>query len=516
MWPIGPDGSSAAPTAPRQPGVRSRPSPEGTLGARDGGARTPRLTGFAVLLGLLLVLAIPGWPAPRPWLPDDPFYLSRGAWGQGHDDQWGLKRIGFTLATGGKSAWPLVAGARHPVVVAVIDSGLDYSHPDLRPENVWRNPKEIPNGRDDDGNGYVDDLIGWNFVDNDNDPRDLLGHGTHVAGIIGAATGNGQGIAGINPRVRIMPLKILADVGGRGRATGLAEAVFYAVRHGARIINLSIGAQGISETERLAVGYAVKQGVLVVVAAGNASMDAAAYGPAGVPNVLTVAATDPEDRRLPFSNWGHAVKIAAPGVDILSLRARRTDLNLAMGVDGYQAGTAFVGPDQAYYRTSGTSFAAPFVTGVASLILSRNPRLTSVQVERMLLMSADDVEVPGWDRHTGAGRLNAVKALRADPDWYLLAQVKRIQAAREGNQTVIRVSGTVAGSALTGYTVQLGKGEAPESWKRVGQADRAVENGLIGTIPLREITSRGTWTIRVVARDARGSEREARGTLNVE
>lgn len=468
----------------------------------------------AVLLGLALGgLHASGGQAPEP---NDPLYLSRGSWRQSYDDQWALKRIGFTPAGDGKSAWDLVGEARHPVIVAVLDSGLDYFHPDLRRENVWRNFRETPNGRDDDGNGYVDDLIGWNFVDNNNNPWDTVGHGTHIAGIIAAATGNGKGIAGINPHVKIMPLKILNAI-GRGRSTGLAEAVFYAVRHGARIINLSIGGEGISKTERLALDYAHKMGVLVVVAAGNAGTDTADYGPAGLRSALTVAATDAADKQVGFSNWGQAVKIAAPGVDILSLRARRTDLNLATQVKDYKAGSGFVGPEAMYYRTHGTSFAAPFVSGVASLILSKNPSLTNVQVERMLLMSADDIEVPGWDQYTGAGRLNAMKALRADPDWYLVAQVKAIQPAQAGGRHVIQVHGTALGSSLKGYVLELGKGEAPGAWKRVGaERTAAVEDGLLGTIPIGEITSRGTWSIRVLATDARGNQREARGTLTVE
>jgi subtilisin family serine protease len=425
---------------------------------------------------------------------------------QGPDDQWAFQRIG--VAPGGRAGLLVdtPGEASHPVIVATLDSGLDYFHPDLPRENVWRNPVEVSNGRDDDGNGYVDDLLGWNFVDGDNNPWDGMGHGTHVAGIV----------AGVNPRVRIMPLKIL-DATGRGRTIGLAEAVFYAVRHGARVVNLSLGGHGVSKTERLALDYAHRKGVIVVVAAGNAGKDTADHGPAGLPTALTVAATGLDDRRAGFSNFGHAVKIAAPGVDIVSLRARRTDINLAMRITGYEAGSAFVGPRASHYRASGTSFAAPFVSGVASLVLGRNPALTGAQAERMLVMSADDVEVPGWDRFTGAGRLNAVAALRADPDRYLLARVTAVRPARKGTRTVIQVHGTAVGSDFRHYTLELARGETPVAWKPVGTERTApVEDGLLGTIPIGEITARGTWTIRVVARDGAGHQREARGTLTVD
>jgi subtilisin family serine protease len=444
--------------------------------------------------------------------PNDPFYSSRGSWQQPYDDQWGLKRIGFAPDS---PLWDLVSAPGRQVIVAVIDSGLDYLHPDLGPIGLWRNPMEVVNSRDDDGNGYVDDVIGWNFVQNDGNPWDDLGHGTHVAGIIAARTGNEAGIAGINPRARIMPLKVL-DRAGQGLASNVAAAVFYAVRHGAHVINLSLGERGLSETEEMAIGYARSHGLVVVVAGGNAGSDTGAYGPAGLPGAIAVAALGPDDRRPAFSNWGDAVQIAAPGVDVLSLRADGTDLNLAMGVENYRPGSSIVGADARYYRASGTSFAAPFVAGVASLLLSRNPDLSATQVERMLLMAADDVDTPGWDRHSGAGRLNAAAALRADPDWFLRVRVTAVQPVREGSTTLIQVRGSVTGTGLTAYRIELGQGETPSGWKTIG-GDRPAqsESEILGTIPATEITAAGQWTVRVVARDARGNAREARAALTI-
>jgi subtilisin family serine protease len=469
------------------------------------------------VLGSVAVLVALAWPLfGQDHRPNDPLYRSRGAWGQAYDDQWGLKRAGFTPLGSGTSAWEIETGAGRPVIVAVIDTGLDYFHPDLRPENVWQNEKEQPNGKDDDGNGYVDDLIGWNFVGRDNNPWDQAGHGTHVAGIIAAAADNGEGIAGINRGVRIMPLKVLNFL-GRGRSTGIAEAVYYAARHGARVINLSLGGPELSTVEGRAIEWAARQGAVIVVAAGNMGEDTAKHGPAGVRHVITVAATDPDDKRAGFSNRGQAVKLAAPGVEILSLRARRTDFQLVAGAKGYQPGAAFVGPEARYYRATGTSFAAPFVSGVASLLLARNPALTGVQIERMLLMSADDVDAPGWDVYTGAGRINAARALQADPDWVLLARVSGLQAARDAGRVVVQVRGTVQGSELSGYAIEIGQGPSPAAWKAVTAPQaQGVEDGVLGTIPAAEFTARGPWTVRVVARDRRGQAREARTTFNVQ
>ena len=233
--------------------------------------------------------------------------------------------------------------------------------------------------------------------------------------------------------------------------------------------------------------------------------------------MITVAATDTNDKRMGFSNWGKYVRIAAPGEEILSLRARRTDLIMMAGGKDYTPGRAFLGPGAKYYHATGTSFAAPFVTGVASLILAKNPRLTPAQVEHMLLMSADDVESPGWDQLTGYGRLNARKALEADPDYYLYAEVHKLTPAREQGRSVVQISGTVAGSHLERYEIQLGQGANPSNWKTaVTEQNRTVRDNVLGAIPVSEITSRGQWVVRLLAHDTAKKTRESRGSLNVQ
>lgn len=454
--------------------------------------------------------------APQAWaenqLPNDPYFMSKGAWGQAFGDQWALPRIGFTPKGTGTSAWDVETGETRPVIVAVIDTGIDYYHPDLRPESIWHNPS--PNKPGQDPNHYDHDIIGWNFVDQSNNPWDNDGHGTFVAGIIAAAANNGTGIAGLNWGVKIMPLKVM-DSFGRGRGFNVARAIVYAVDHGARIINLSLDEEHLTKTEELAVDYAFKKGALIVVAAGNQGANTEGTAPVSLPHVLAVAALDQDDKRAPFSNWGTHIKLAAPGVDILSLRARRTDLILMSGAPNYTAGSAFVGPDAQYLRASGTSFSAPMVAAVASLIWAKFPALTNVHVERMLLESADDVEEPGWDNFTGAGRLNAVAAMKADPDYFLTAKISQVTPTKVAGKTAIQVSGTAVGSRLASYELQLGQGEHPSSWKTVGTFEgQSVEDGVLGTFPVKEITAKGKWLVRVIARDGK-KVKEARGTLNV-
>ena len=447
--------------------------------------------------------------------PNDPYFSSRGSWGQPYDDQWGMKLVGFLDQANGESAWNVEDGSSRPVVVAIIDTGLDYFHPDLDPATVWRNTAEQANGIDDDGNGYVDDLIGWNFYDNDNTPWDYAGHGTHVAGIVGAATNNGEGIAGINRGVRIMPLKVLNFV-GRGRSTGIAEAIFYAVANGARIINLSLGGHHLSKTEKLAIDYAYKHDVLVVVASGNEGVDNKDYGPAGLDSVLTVGAVDAQGNYAGFSNWGAAVDVAAPGVDILSLRARRTDFALISGQEDYKAGEGFVGKENRYYRATGTSFAAPFVTGVASLLLARNPDLGVEQLMRIIRNTARDIDAPGIDQNTGYGLLDARAALLADPGFFIDAHISGVSVVQKKGRPWVRLTGTADADRFGKAWIEIGEGENPSRWKKVSDdIGSAVRDGVLYDVNVKHLKGAKTWTLRLIMEHRNGTRREARFVLNL-
>jgi thermitase len=282
------------------------------------------------------------------------------------------------------TAWDYTTG-RPDIIVAIADTGVDMSHPDLR-DGIWTNPDEAPgNGIDDDNNGFIDDVHGWDFADNDNLPDDNHGHGTHVAGIAAARINNGIGIAGIAGRATIMPLDVFK--GGIGTYDSLIRAIVYATDNGARVINMSLGATSYSRGEQAAVEYAWSHGVVSVAAAGNTGLNTYHY-PAAQPHVIAVAATDENDQRAGFSTYGDFVDVAAPGASIWS---------------SYKGGS--------YTYMSGTSMATPHVSGLAALLLSLNPDLTPDTVSDLIEQNADDLGALGWDPYFGHGRINALRSL---------------------------------------------------------------------------------------------------------
>jgi subtilisin family serine protease len=278
------------------------------------------------------------------------------------------------------------------VIVAIVDSGVDYLHEDLD-DNIWTNPGEIPaNGIDDEGNGFVDDVRGYDFqgnfftsLDPDNDPMDDLGHGTHVAGIV-AAEDNGIGVIGVAPDATIMPVRVLDDVGA-GWASQIAKGIRYAVDNGADVINMSLGGYFFSSLMRDAVEYAHDNDVTVVAAAGNEFIYSLESFPAGYPSVISVAAAEREslgETKTWWSNWGN-VDFLAPGEEVLSTI-----------------------PDGNYARFSGTSMASPQVAGAVALIKEAYDESLGVdaspdQLEQALAVTADDRYFGGKDEVAGSG-----------------------------------------------------------------------------------------------------------------
>lgn len=471
--------------------------------------------GLLALAGMLTGPALAQGSAQGSRLvpPENHYFVSKGSWGQAYPDQWALHRIGFDASP--QSAWRLVRKDAQPVIVAIIDTGLDWNHRNIDSDKLWRNPKEIPdNGIDDDKNGYVDDVIGWDFFKSDPKPWDHDGHGTFVAGIIAGDWNDQAGIAGINPFARLMILKGLNNF-GHTRSSFIAEAVAYAADHGARVINLSLGGKEISAVEQAAIDYAYGKGAVIVVAAGNEGTDISKSSLTSSDKVLTVAATDFDDKRAVFSNWGK-VSVAAPGIDILSLRARRTDTMLGIQGVKYTAGAAYVGDDKRYYRASGTSFSAPMVSGLASLMIANDPSLTNKQVMSIIKSTARDVGAPGVDQYTGYGIIDAAAALRAPKDYLLAAAIENVEVVQAGGKQAVRVRGTADANALKSARIEIGQGEAPTSWKQVGVARKSAgSDGLLGEIPASAFQGGKTWQIRVLVEHANGATREARLKLNL-
>lgn len=470
---------------------------------------------LALISGLGLIAIDPCWIKWKT--PNDPYYHSSNSWEQGYADQWALHKIGFPPK--GKNAWDLLDEEDSEVTVAIIDTGIDWNHRDIAWRNLWLNKKEIAdNGKDDDGNGYIDDRLGWDFWEGDNRPWDEDGHGTLLAGIIAATSGNNTGIAGINPKARIMPLRAL-NAFGHTRASYVAKALVYAVDNGARVVNLSVGGPGESSAFRAAVDYAESKGVLVVAAAGNEAAELTDILPGAHDAVLTVAALDTQDARAAFSNYGPEVDIAAPGIDILSLRARFTDTMLGLGDIDYEPGQATVGSDKRYYRVGGTSFASPFVTGVASLLLSKDPTLQASDLRRILAHSATDVSDPGWDQLTGYGRVDALAALQADREYFIEARIHGFNVEQRKEGTVVVVSGTATANEFASADVMLGLGDNPDRWRRLNTLKAEVKGTELAAIPAAAFAApKGapkTFTVRLIVKHKDGSSREVRFGLEL-
>jgi len=339
-------------------------------------------------------------------LPNDP----------GFSNQWYLHQT-TDHDIDAPEAWDTTTGS-NTVVVAVVETGIQYTHEDLV-DNIWDNPNEIPNnGVDDDANGYVDDTLGWDFVDGqmgsyswwpgedslteDNEPLDFNGHGTHVAGIIGAVTNNNIGVAGVNWDVKIMCLRVGGSVNVGGQERGVlrtswaAKAIVYAVDEGAHIVNCSFGTSA-SGGLPYAAWYAEQNGVLIVHSAGNENSETADYFGTR-DEILNVAATDSSDQKASFSNYGDWVDVSAPGTYIYSTYSRCGTIRYC---------------DTGYTYMSGTSMATPVVAGIAALVKARQPSWTSKHLYARVYGMVDTIDHlnPSYEGRLGSGRVNAYYAV---------------------------------------------------------------------------------------------------------
>jgi subtilisin family serine protease len=415
-------------------------------------------------------------------------------------DQYALHRIGFTPMNDLNSAWNVIDATQKNIVVAVIDSGLDMSHEDA-PLYIWTNPKEIAgNGKDDDGNGFVDDIHGWNFLNNNHDFTDVKGHGTFVAGIIAAKQNNGKGISGINPGAVIMPIKVANDEGETDNFA-IFRGINYAVNHGAQVLNISLGGRTISKLEQQAIDRAHAMGRLVVVAAGNNNDDMMTFGPSSSRHVLSVGEIDYSGTRSTASNWGPNLGLVAPGEHIFSL-CSKDNKHVLPSVRKF-----------GYYALNGTSFSTPMVSATASLIWAKNPRLTNVQVTDIILQTATDMDETGWDGMTGAGVLNAAKALRAEVSDKAVVLITNLRYNRDYKDKLISVDvfGSVRGS-FKEYTIEASKGKRPGRFTKIaGPFREQASYEYLARLVIQDVL-RGSddWWIQIRAVDNAGQEHTAK------
>jgi subtilisin family serine protease len=394
-------------------------------------------------------------------VPNDPSYPS----------QWGLPQINMP------SAWNINTG-NGAVVIAIVDSGVDRTHTDLA-ANVWTNSAEIPgNGLDDDGNGYIDDVYGWNFVSNNNNTNDDNNHGTHVAGIAGAVGNNSTGVSGVNWNVKLMPVKVM-DASGNGGNYEIAQGITYAADKGAHVINLSVGGYWFSETLRTAINYAYSKGCIVIAASGNDNVDTPMY-PASMHNVVSVGSTDSSDLKATFSNYGNFIDLVAPGVNILSTL-----------------------PGNLYGSANGTSMSAPFVSGLAALIKAKTPAYTNTDIYQTIVTTALDLGTAGWDTSFGYGRIDAFAALSKAT--VLRSNISSPDMFAVVNNT-INVVGTSSGPNFNHYVVEWGMGDNPSAWYTTGitltgGGMSPITGGTLATFNTTLMPQKGEFTLRVVSYD---------------
>ncbi len=384
----------------------------------------------------LVEYAEPNFILKEEGIPNDPDF----------DLEWGLHNTGQILGIedadiDAPEAWDITTGDTS-IVVGIIDTGIDYLHPDLK-DNIWKNPNEIPdNDIDDDANGYVDDVYGWDFCNDDNDPMDDESHGTHVAGTIGAVGNNEAGIAGVAWNVKLMALKFLNDQGS-GRVSDMISCLEYATNMGVKITSNSYGGFSFSQSEYDVISAADSAGALFIAAAGNEGQDADIYPhyPScyDLDNIISVASSDYNDNLSSFSNRGiSTVDIAAPGSFIYSTL-----------------------PGIEYGYNWGTSMAAPHVAGVAVLTWSVFPDLNHLEIKRQILGSVDPL--PGLTGTVrSGGRLNAYNSVYSDQKVpFTLEPVKQIFNAclinEHSNAQIVRII-NVSDVAITIDSVTVDNG----------------------------------------------------------
>lgn len=373
--------------------------------------------------------------------PNDPYFPK----------QWYYNKI--------KALDALSFASQDTILIGIIDTGIDFNHPDLF-KSIYYNHGEIgldsqgkdkrSNGIDDDGNGFIDDYFGYDFVNRykvtndtndfgirDNFPMDEHGHGTSVAGVIAATMNNFKGIAGINPYAKLLNLRAF-DKKGNANEDDVVAAIIYAVKMGCKVINMSFGDDKYSLLLRDIIKFAYQKGVILVASAGNTSSVYPHY-PSSFQEVISVGASDENDNLASFSNYGYPIDLLAPGTNIYT-----TTLN------------------KQYDYMNGTSFAAPIVSAVVGLLKAKFPNLTPNEIKNILKITADDIGIPGTDYKTGAGQINALNALKYNPSG-VFEIISPKQDFTYSNDTIL-ISYSIFYPSYNTHSIYLGVGENPQNW----------------------------------------------------
>ncbi|MCE1188078.1 MAG: S8 family serine peptidase [Ignavibacteria bacterium] len=406
-----------------------------------------------------------------------------------YSQQWALQKIGAP------AAWAVSEGA-DTVLIGVIDTGIDFNHPDIS-HQLFINPGETGkdnlgrdkrfNGVDDDNNGFIDDFQGWDFTDRtgfpfdstngdyvgwDNMPMDENGysHGTAVAGIIAAEMNNVIGIAGVAPKVKILNLRAF-DPDGNGEEDDVAAAILYAVKMNVKVINMSFGDNSFSYVLRDVVRFAYSKNIVLVASSGNDGVNTPHY-PSGYSEVICVGNSTSDDYVASSSNYGSTLDLVAPGTGIITLARHNS-----------------------YQDFNGTSAAAPFVSAAAGLLLSKQA-FSNEEVKQILKTTADDIGDEGWDEKSGAGRLNVGKAMQV-----LAPSIIKFNYPLQdfaSSQDTLNLSATILSSYFAEYSLEWGFGANPESWNSIAEHKLyQVNNQYIGTLPLSTVKMDTVLTLRI-------------------
>jgi parallel beta-helix repeat protein len=394
-------------------------------------------------------------------------------------------------------AWNITQG-NESVIIAIIDTGVDWDHPDLA-DNMWNNTDEVEDGNDTDANGYIDDIRGWDFVDTtnpgctdtdcttrDNNPMDFNKHGTHCSGIAAAVTNNSIGIAGTCWNCKIMAVRAGYDCSPYGCLDNddSAAAIEYAADNNASIISMSWGGYSSSSLIQDAINYAYTRGVVLVAAAGNDNTDSKLY-PAAYDKVIAISATDSGDQKASFSNYGSWVDVSAPGVSIYSTVWNDT-----------------------YASYQGTSMAAPFVAGLAGLILSKNSSFNQEEIKTILHSTTDNVSS---SQYIGIGRINAYKAIQRNFTPVAILNSSLDDAVISG---IVNIIGTANGTGFQNYTVYYGSGIYPSSWIELNNSNSSISDGILTEWNTTNVSD-GTYTIRLLLYDTNNQTTEDRIIVTV-